>query len=42
MPERDVDVDQTTIYRWVQAYAPELNLRVRGHLKPNNDTRARG
>ena len=25
--ERGVDVDHTTIYRWVQRYAPELEKR---------------
>jgi transposase-like protein len=29
MAERGVPVDHTTIYRWVQAYAPELEKRLR-------------
>jgi transposase-like protein len=29
MLERGVEVDHTTIYRWVQAYAPELDKRIR-------------
>ena len=36
MLERGVSVDHTTIYRWVQAYAPELDKRCRRHLKPTN------
>ncbi len=29
MQERGVEVDPTTIFRWVQRYAPELEKRVR-------------
>ena len=29
MRERDVSVDHTTIFRWVQRYAPEIEKRVR-------------
>jgi IS6 family transposase len=29
MTERGVSVDHTTIYRWVQRYAPELEKRLR-------------
>ena len=29
MQERGIDVDHTTIYRWVQRYAPELEKRLR-------------
>ena len=29
MLERGVEVDHTTIYRWVQAYSPELDKRCR-------------
>ena len=32
MNERGLGVDHTTIYRWVQKYAPELEKRVRPHL----------
>src|SRR5688500_9322769 len=32
--DRGVSVDHTTIYRWIQAYAPELEKRVRPHLRP--------
>src|SRR5688500_3637536 len=31
MNERGLSVDHTTIYRWVQAYAPELEKRRRPH-----------
>jgi hypothetical protein len=31
MRERGLSVDHTTIYRWVQAYAPELEERIRPH-----------
>jgi transposase-like protein len=33
MQERGLSVDHTTIFRWVQRYAPEINKRVRPHLK---------
>jgi transposase-like protein len=33
MIERSLSVDHTTIYRWVQEYAPELDKRCRPHLK---------
>ena len=36
--ERGLSVDHTTIFRWVQAYAPEIDRRVRPHLKPTNDS----
>ena len=36
MAERGVEVDASCIWRWVQAYAPELNKRGRPHLKPTN------
>jgi transposase-like protein len=36
MAERGVEVDASCIWRWVQAYAPELNKRCRPHLKPAN------
>jgi IS6 family transposase len=34
--ERGIEVDPSCIWRWVQAYAPELNKRCRRHLKPTN------
>jgi IS6 family transposase len=35
--ERGLSVAHTTIFRWVQAYAPEIDKRMRPHLKPTND-----
>jgi transposase-like protein len=36
LAERCVEVDPSCIWRWVRAYAPELNKRGRQHLKPTN------
>lgn len=33
MEERGLNLDHSTIFRWVQRYAPEINKRVRQHLK---------
>lgn len=38
MAERGLSVDHTTIYRWVQHYAPEIEKRCRPHLKACNDS----
>ena len=38
MLERGLHVDHTTIYRWVQHYAPELDKRCRPHLKACTDS----
>jgi IS6 family transposase len=38
MLERGLHVDHTTIYRWVQRYAPELDQRCRSHLKSTTDS----
>ncbi len=38
MLERGLRVDHTTIYRWVQHYAPELEKRCRPHLRVTNDS----
>ncbi len=38
MLERGLQVDHTTIYRWVQHDAPELEKRCRLHLKPTADS----
>jgi transposase, IS6 family len=38
MLERGLRVDHTTIYRWVQHYAPELEKRCRPYLKPTTDS----
>jgi transposase-like protein len=37
--ERGVHADHVTVWRWVQRYAPELQRRLRRHLKPTNDSR---
>src|SRR2546430_13445079 len=34
--ERGVEIDHTTVWRWVQHYAPELEERTRPHLKSTN------
>ena len=31
--ERGLDVDHSTVFRWVQSYAPEIYKRIRPHLK---------
>jgi transposase, IS6 family len=33
MRERGLAVDHSTVFRWVQRYAPEINKRIRQHLK---------
>jgi transposase, IS6 family len=33
MRERGLSVDHVTIFRWVQRYAPEINKRMRPHLR---------
>jgi IS6 family transposase len=38
MQERGLRVDHTTIFRWVQRYAPELDKRCRQHLNARNDS----
>ena len=38
MRERDVVVDHTSVFRWVQRYAPELDKRCRPYLRPTNDS----
>ena len=38
MRERGLSVDHSTIYRWVQHYAPEIDKRCRPHLKATNDS----
>ena len=39
MAERGVEVDASCIWRWVQAYAPELNKRCVPHLPVNKSYR---
>ena len=36
LAERGLNVDASCVWRWVQAYAAELNKRCRPHLKPVN------
>jgi transposase-like protein len=36
LEERGLKADHTTVWRWVQRYAPELEQRIRRHLKPTN------
>ena len=38
MAERGVEVDHSTLHRWVLSYAPELDKRVRPHLNQTNDS----
>jgi transposase, IS6 family len=34
--DRGLTVDHTTIFRWIQAYAVELEKRIRPHLRMSN------
>ena len=36
LQDREVEVDHTTLFRWIQAYAPELEKRIRPHLHRSN------
>src|ERR687890_1142870 len=36
LADRGVQVDHTTVFRWIQAYAPELEKRIRPHLRMTN------
>ncbi|MGG1151018.1 IS6 family transposase, partial [Bacillus wiedmannii] len=38
MEERGLSLAHTTIMRWVHQYGPELNERIRKHLKLTNDS----
>src|ERR1044071_8937487 len=38
MAERNVAVDHTTVWRWVQTYAPEIRKRLQGQLKYKRTT----
>ena len=42
LAERGIEVDPSCIWRWVQAYAPELNKRCRPYLKPTTDIKVTG
>jgi transposase-like protein len=33
LADRGIQVDHTTLFRWIQAYAPELDKRLRPHLR---------
>jgi transposase, IS6 family len=37
MQERGVEVDHSTINRWVLKYAPEFDKHIRRRLKPTHD-----
>jgi transposase-like protein len=32
LSDRGVQVDHTTLFRWIQAYAPEIEKRIRAHI----------
>jgi transposase, IS6 family len=34
--DRGAGADHTTLFRWIQAYAAELEQRIRPHLRPSN------
>jgi transposase-like protein len=36
LADRGVAVAHTSIFRWIQAYAPEIEKRLRPHLRPSN------
>jgi transposase-like protein len=36
LQDRGVEIAHTTLFRWIQAYAPELEKRIRPHLRPSN------
>jgi IS6 family transposase len=36
LPDRGVEVDHITIFRWIQAYAAELEKLIRPHLHMSN------
>jgi IS6 family transposase len=38
MIERGIQVDHTTIMRWVHQYSPEIEKKLRRHLRPTNDS----
>ena len=38
MAERGVKVDHTTIMRWVHQYSPEMEKKIRKHLRQTNDS----
>src|SRR4051812_36613490 len=34
--DRGIQVDHTTLFRWIQTFAPELDKRIRPHLRMTN------
>jgi IS6 family transposase len=36
LQDRGVAVDHTTLFRWIQAYVPELEKRIQSHLRTCN------
>ena len=38
MIERGIQVDHSTIIRWVHQYSPEIEKEIRRHLRPTNDS----
>jgi transposase, IS6 family len=34
LPDCGVEVAHTTISRWIQAFVPEIEKRIRAHLRP--------
>jgi transposase-like protein len=36
--ERGLRIDHTTVFRWGQCYAPELDRRCRSYLTATNDS----
>ena len=36
LEDRGVWVDHTTVFRWIQVYAAEMEKRIRPHLRPTN------
>jgi transposase, IS6 family len=37
LADRGVEVDHVTLYRWTQRFAPEIEARIRPHLRPCRD-----
>ncbi len=36
--EREIQVDHSTIMRWVHQYSPEIEKKIRRHLRPTNNS----
>jgi transposase-like protein len=36
LADRSVEVAHATLFRWTQTYAPEIEKRIRPHLRPSN------